>query len=325
MIPLYPLHFRPWLRSMVWGGDRIAPFKGVSSDRADIGESWEISAVEGHLSVVENGPLAGRDIRELAAEYQGKLLGDKVFAATGEEFPLLIKFIDARQDLSIQVHPDDAMAERLYGPGRKGKTEMWYVVSATPGAYLLSGLTRAITPEDYVRLVEEHRITDVLARHELTPGDVFFLPAGRIHAIGAGSFVAEIQQTSDYTYRIYDYDRPGLDGKPRELHTELAKEAIDYQVYPSYKTDYEPRRNAAVELVRCPYFTTTLLDLDAPMEQDLSGLDSFLVVICVGGAGSLSMDGGTPEPIRQGETLLLPACARSVRFEGTMKLLTSCL
>ena len=159
-------------------------------------------------------------------------------------------------------------------------------------------LTRAITPEDYVRLVEEHRITDVLARHELTPGDVFFLPAGRIHAIGAGSFVAEIQQTSDYTYRIYDYDRPGLDGKPRELHTELAKEAIDYQVYPSYKTDYEPRRNAAVELVRCPYFTTTLLDLDAPMEQDLSGLDSFLVVICVGGAGSLSMDGGTPEGLR---------------------------
>ena len=322
---LYPIKFTPWLRTMVWGGSKIAAYKGVQTDDDHIGESWEISGVEGHLSVVAEGPLAGKTILQLAQEYKGELLGEKVYAATGTEFPLLIKFIDARTDLSIQVHPDDAMAQRVHGPGQKGKTEMWYVVAAEPDAFLLSGLSRAITPEEYVRRVENNTITDVLVRHDIRPGDVFFLPAGRIHAIGAGSFIAEIQQTSDYTYRIYDYGRLGLDGKPRQLHTELAKEAIDYHVYPDYKTDYEDRRDAEVELISCRYFTTSLYTLDQPLVRDLADLDSFLVVMCLSGSGHLSMDGGAPVPLHQGETVLIPACAREVTFspDGSIKLLTS--
>ena len=305
---------------MVWGGEKIAPFKGIETEQEKIGESWELSGVEGHLSIVAEGPLKGRSISSLAEEYGASLLGSKV---QGTEFPLLIKFIDARSDLSIQVHPDDRMAARVHGPGKKGKTEMWYVVSAEPGAFLLSGLKEQITPEEYVRLVESNRITDVLARHSVREGDVFFLPAGRIHAIGAGSFIAEIQQTSDFTYRIWDYGRMGLDGKPRQLHTDLAKEAIDYKVYPEYRTAYERASNKEVELVSCPYFTTSLYEVDGSVGRDLSGLDSFLVVICVEGSGELNVPGCGRVSIRRGETVLVPACASEVTFEGHLKLITS--
>ena len=359
---LYPLKFRPWLRTMVWGGEKIAPYKGVQTTQTKIGESWEISGVQGHVTDVACGPLEGRSLTSLVQEFKGALVGEKVYAAFGDEFPLLIKFIDPASDLSIQVHPDDAMAERVHGPGQKGKTEMWYVVSADPGSYLLSGLSESITPADYVRLVAENKITSVLSKHMLSPGDVFFLPAGRIHAIGKGAFITEIQQTSDYTYRIWDYGRLGLDGKPRELHTDLAKQAIDYKVYPSYRTTYTPLKNARVPLVSCPYFVTDLYDLDpavgassrpeaadlscqAPTGYliDLSGLDSFMVVICVEGSGTLEAvipdspavpcpdaspscpapTGRLPVPIRQGETVLIPACATSLRLSGTLKVLTS--
>ena len=214
---LYPLKFKPWLRTMVWGGEKIAKFKEIFTTINRIGESWEISAVEGHVSVVANGPLAGKSLTELMHMFKSRLVGKKVWHDTGDEFPLLIKFIDAKDDLSIQVHPGDELAART-NPGMKGKTEMWYVVGADKGAHLLSGLTQEISPEEYEDRVRDHTITDVLARHDIAPGDVFFLPAGRIHAICAGSFVAEIQQTSDLTYRIYDYGRLGLDGKPRDLH-----------------------------------------------------------------------------------------------------------
>ena len=317
-----PLKFAPFLRTMVWGGEKIAPYKGVETDQKHIGESWEISGYAEHETVVAEGPYAGRTISSLVKEFKGKLVGEHVYARCGDEFPLLIKFIDALQDLSIQVHPDDAMALRRHGQ-RNGKTEMWYVISAEPGACLYSGLSKPLTPEEYGRRVADGSIVQVLARHEVKPGDVFFLPAGRIHAICSGCFLAEIQQTSDLTYRIWDYGRLGLDGKPRQLHTELAREAIDYKVYENYRTEYTPVQDEEQEVVSCPYFTTSIYDLTLPYAKDLSELDSFMVVMCVEGSGALEVD-GTEVPVHQGETLLIPATADDLCMvpDGPLKLLT---
>ena len=325
---MYPLKFKPYLCTKVWGGEKIAPFKGIYTTRNRIGESWEISAVEGHVSIVENGPLAGKSLSDLMNEFGAALVGRKVFKKTGTEFPLLIKFIDAKDDLSVQVHPTDEQAARIK-PGLKGKTEMWYVVGADKGARLLSGLTQEITPEEYEEKVNDKTITDVLGRYDVHPGDVFFLPAGRIHAIGAGTFVAEIQQTSDITYRIYDYGRLGLDGKPRELHIEQAKAAIDYTVFPDYRTKYSKEKNKEIPLVSCRYFTTSLFDVDKPVSKNLSALDSFVVVICVGGKGELvdnESDGSVHRiELHQGETLLIPATSSTIEFhpDGPMTCLTS--
>ena len=325
---MYPLKFKPYLCTKVWGGEKIAPFKGIYTTRNRIGESWEISAVEGHVSIVENGPLAGKSLTDLMNEYGAALVGRKVFKKYGTEFPLLIKFIDAKDDLSVQVHPTDEQAARIK-PGLKGKTEMWYVVGADKGARLLSGLTQEITPEEYEEKVNDKTITDVLGRYDVHPGDVFFLPAGRIHAIGAGTFVAEIQQTSDITYRIYDYGRLGLDGKPRELHIDQAKAAIDYTVFPDYRTKYSKEKNKETSLVSCKYFTTSLFDVDKPVSKNLSALDSFVVVICVGGKGELvdnESDGSVHRiELHQGETVLVPATSSTIEFhpDGPMTCLTS--
>ena len=324
---MYPLKFRPILKSVVWGGEKIAPFKEITTDQHNIGESWELSGVKGNESVVANGEYAGRTITELVQEFKGRLIGQKNYERTGDEFPLLIKFIDAKQDLSIQVHPDDELAAKRHN-GSKGKTEMWYVVAADKDAHLMSGLTQKITPDEYEQRVNNHTITDVLHDYKVAPGDVFFLPAGRIHSIGSGSFIAEIQQTSDITYRIYDFGRLGLDGKPRELHTELAKAAIDYTVYPDYRTEYRKEKNLENVLVDCSYFTTSLYDLDREATKDLSGLDSFLVVICIEGKGSLKDAEGNKVTLHQGETVLIPADCKGVAFipdEGGMKILTSCV
>ena len=321
---MYPLKFEPILTPLVWGGEKIAQYKGISTSQNNIGESWEISGVEEKESVVANGPLAGKTLTQLVREYKGRLVGEHVYEKSGDEFPLLLKFIDACQDLSIQVHPSDALAARLQ-PGAKGKTEMWYVVDARPGAKLYSGLSKAVTPEELAQKAVDGRITDVLACYPVHPGDVFFLPAGRIHSICSGCFIAEIQQTSDITYRIYDYGRMGLDGKPRQLHLEQAQLAVDYKVYPEgYRTEYEPQQDEEVELVNCPYFTTSVLDLTLPYAKDLSELDSFLSVMCLSGNGTLEVD-GEEISIRQGETVLIPADADDVCFipEDGMKLLTS--
>ena len=322
---LYPLVFEPIFRPMVWGGEKIPAYKGVTTDVERIGESWEISAYGDKISVVANGPLAGRDLNSLVKEFKAELIGEHVYADTGDEFPLLIKFIDALSDLSIQVHPNNEMARREHGPAAKGKTEMWYVISADPGAALYCGLKEAITPEDYTRMVADGTITRALMRYEVQPGDVFFLPAGRIHAICSGCLIAEIQQTSDLTYRIWDYGRLGLDGKPRQLHTELARKAIDYKVYPEgYKTSYKPLKDMEVVLVSCPYFTTSLFHLDKPLEKDLRGIDSFMVVMVLEGSGTLECM-GTSTRLRQGTTVLVPACADSLRFvpSPTLKIITS--
>jgi mannose-6-phosphate isomerase len=335
---MYPLKFKPIFKTIVWGGEKIAPYKGVETAQEHIGESWELSGVKGNESVVAHGALAGKTIAELVKEYKGRLVGEHVYADTGDEFPLLIKFIDALSDLSVQVHPNDGLAAVRHN-GSKGKTEMWYVVGAEPGAHLLAGMTEEITPDEYERRVTDGTITDVLARHDVHPGDVFFLPAGRIHAICGGCFIAEIQQTSDITYRIYDYGRLGLDGKPRELHTELAKDAIDYKVYPDYRTPYTPVKNAENEVVSCKYFTTSIYDLDQVVTKDLSDTDSFLVVMCLSGHGTLTdaepvfdAEGrrgptkGHAIDLRQGETVLVPASSQNITFtpsEEGMKVLTS--
>lgn len=318
-----PFRFTPILKSLIWGGDKIAPYKGIETSMSNIGESWELSGVAGDESVVAEGEYAGRTLPQLIAELKGTLVGEKVYKRFGTEFPLLVKFIDARADLSIQVHPNDELAQARHG--KHGKTEMWYVVGADRGAHLKAGFSQKITPEEYERRVADNTLTDVLCDYAVQPGDLFFLPAGRVHAICAGSFVAEIQQTSDVTYRIYDYGRLGKDGKPRELHTELAKDAIDYTVLPDYRSHYVPAENSETELVACPYFVTSLYDLDAPAEKDLAQTDSFLVVMCLAGRGTLVDDEGSETPVRQGETLLVPASTRSIRFvpEGAMKILTS--
>lgn len=309
---LYPLKFQPILKSIIWGGSDITKFKMIEPQKSGIGESWEISGVKNNLSVVANGHLTGITLEELILEHKEKLVGKQVYSKFGDTFPLLIKFIDARDDLSIQVHPDDTLAKKRHNSF--GKTEMWYVIKAALGAFLYSGFEKQITPEEYVETVQNNTFTDTLKRFEVQEGDVFFLPAGRVHAIGAGCFIAEIQQTSDITYRIYDYNRKDSAGNSRELHTELAKDSIDYNVYDSYKTSYDKNTNHPVKLVTCPYFTTNLIEMGQQISISRSyvDLDSFFIYICIGGQCTIKDDKGNIETIHQGESMLIPADTGSV-------------
>ena len=310
--------FEPLLKQTLWGGDKIIPFKHLKTQLENVGESWEISGVRDNETIVANGKEKGKSLNELVREQKGDLVGKENYERFGDEFPLLIKFIDARQDLSIQVHPNDEIAHRQ-GKTR-GKTEMWYALTPTPGAQLYNGLKQKITPEQYKEMVENDTITDALARYEVHEGDVFFIPAGRIHAIGAGCFVAEIQQTSDVTYRIYDFKRKDKDGHYRELHTKEAAESIDYTVLPNYRAGYEPKLNEGVQLVECPYFTTAVYDLTEPMTLDYSELDSFVILIGVKGEGRIVANGEELE-FKMGDTILLPATIEEVKVEGTVKFL----
>lgn len=322
---MYPLKFEAIYKTLIWGGEKIFAFKGIETKQKNIGESWEISGVKGNESVVANGPLAGKTITELIEKYKDELIGKKTFDSTGTEFPLLIKFIDARDDLSIQVHPDNELASKLHN-GSKGKTEMWYVIQADENAHLMSGFSEKITPEEYTEKVENDTIINVLSDYKVKTGDVFFLPAGRVHSIGKGCLIAEIQQTSDITYRIYDFNRLDLDGKPRELHTEQAKVAIDYNVLPDYKTEYLEEPNKRNLLIDCEYFTTDLYVLNKELTEDVTNLDSFIIFICLSGNGSLTDSFGNTVTIQQGETILLPAISTSFTLtpvKGHLKVLTS--
>lgn len=322
---MYPLKFKPILKSTIWGGERIIPYKQLVDTQKQVGESWELSGVKGNESVIVNGKYAGLTLPDLIAQEGANLLGAKNYERFGQEFPLLIKFIDARQDLSIQVHPNDKLAWERHQS--KGKTEMWYVVSADEGAHLRSGFAKQVTPAEYEASVNDDTITDLLTDYLIQPGDVFFLPAGRVHSIGAGAFIAEIQQTSDITYRIYDFKRRDANGNTRELHTELAKEAIDYTVESDYRTHYIARENQEVELVSCPYFTTSLYELTQEFTLDYSALDSFVVLICMSGQATFMTDSGDEFVMHQGETVLLPATAQWLRIRpvGKCNLLTSCV
>jgi mannose-6-phosphate isomerase len=307
---LYPLIFKPILKKIIWGGSDICPFKGITPVERGIGESWELSHVDENYSIVDNGPLEGMNIDELINSRGSELVGARVMERFGRKFPLLIKFIDARDNLSIQVHPGDVLARERHNSF--GKTEMWYVVKASEGAALYSGFSQQTDPADYVRRVADNTIMDVLQRYEVKEGDVFFLPAGRVHAIGSGCFIAEIQQTSNVTYRIYDYNRKDAGGRVRELHTELAKDAIDYTLSSDYRTHYVHRKDAAVTLVNCQYFTTNLLELETPVVRDLSQLDSFAVYICMDGQVLLCDDKGNELTLHRGQTVLIPADTKQI-------------
>ena len=310
--------FEPLLKQTLWGGDKIIPFKNLKDKLENVGESWEISGVKDNETIVAEGKDKGKSLNQLVREQKGQLVGEDNYQRFGDEFPLLIKFIDARQDLSIQVHPTDEIAHRQ-GKSR-GKTEMWYALESTPGAQLYNGLKQQITPDQYKQMVANDTITDALARYEVSEGDVFFIPAGRIHAIGAGCFVAEIQQTSDVTYRIYDFKRKDKNGNYRELHTELAAESIDYTVLPNYRTEYERTKNEGVQVATCPYFTTAVYDLTEPMTLDYTELDSFVILIAVKGEGTITAN-GEATTFRMGDTILLPATTGEVKVEGTVKFL----
>lgn len=308
MLPI--LTFKPILKSVIWGGSQICPFKGITPTEEGVGESWELSHVDDNFSVVAEGELANKSLDELIKEYGKELVGGKVMERFGSRFPLLIKFIDARDNLSIQVHPDDELAKVRHNSF--GKTEMWYVIKADKGASLYSGFSQQIDKEEYVKRVGNNTIMDVLKKYDVSEGDVFFLPAGRVHAIGAGCFIAEIQQTSNITYRIYDYNRKDKNGNTRELHTELAKDAIDYTLYPDYRTHYKAHTNATVNLADCKYFTTNLIELDTVMVRDFEELDSFVVYICMEGSATLRDSNGYEIRIHQGQTALIPANNKTV-------------
>lgn len=286
-------------------------------------ELWVLSGYSERMSVVADGPCKGLTINELVAKEKERLLGQRNYELFGDEFPLLVKFLDVHAPLSIQVHPSEEFAQARQG--LHGKEEMWYVIRAEKDAELMSGFAQEITPDEYERRVHDGTITDVIAKHKIKAGDVFYIPTGRVHALLPGSYIAEIQQTSDSTYRIWDYNRPGLDGKLRPLHTELAKEALDYKVYPEYKTKYEPCKNADVPLVSCNYFTTSVLDIDAPFTRDIRGLDSFVIVMCLEGSGTLRCGAETAK-IAADECILVPASAEEIEFlpaAGGLKMLLS--
>lgn len=316
---MQPIKFNPLLKSTIWGGDKIIPFKKLDSKQENVGESWEISGVPDNETIVSDGPFKGQKLNDMVATLKDKLVGAANYKRFGDEFPLLIKFIDARQDLSIQVHPTDEIAKKQ--GKERGKTEMWYIMNSDEGAKLFSGLKTQITPEQYKEMVENDTICDTLAQYTVKEGDCFFLPAGRIHAIGTGCFLAEIQQTSDVTYRIYDYGRKDKDGNCRQLHTREAAECINYNVEKNYRTEYLPKKNEGVNLVNCPYFNTAVYDLDEPMTLDYSELDSFVILIGMKGEGRITDNEGNETSLKAGETILIPATTQSLKVEGTIKFL----
>ena len=323
-----PYKFEPYLKTTLWGGYQIAPFKGIFTAQPNIGESWELSGVPGHESVAIDRGLVddidmGLTLTQLIEKYKGLLVGNKVYKHFGNKFPLLVKFIDSRQDLSVQVHPNDELAMERHGCA--GKTEMWYVIKSDVGAKIYSGLRKSITPDDYERLVSadneengENPMASVIATHEAHDGDLYFLPAGRLHAIGAGNFLAEIQETSDITYRVYDFGRKDAHGKPRELHIQEARDAIDYQVWPEYRSSYDSTKPIS-QLINCPHFIVHRVVVQVASQVDFK-TDSFVVVMCLWGEANIN-----GVHIHQGETILVPACENVLYIFGNASFLTATL
>lgn len=310
---IYPFVFKPNLHSVVWGGNRIKPWKQIptspqpsSTSESPIGESWEVSAVPSSPSIIDNGCWAGQSLIDVISQMPNEILGRSVAQKYGNKLPLLVKFIDAEKDLSIQVHPDDNMALREHN--KFGKTEMWYVIDAKPGACLYAGFKRELSPEEYKRSVEDGTITEALARHEVHTGDVFYIPAGRVHAICGGILLAEVQQSSDVTYRIFDYNRPGMDGKPRDLHTELAAKALDYKVYDDYRTNYVVRESAANHCIDSPFFNVRVVDIDRRFHRNLVKYDSFIITMCLKGSCRIKIRSTQDEVVlHEGNSCLIPA------------------
>lgn len=313
-----PIKFLPYFKTTIWGGDEISRFKGISLNCNDIGESWELSAVPGCESIVADGEDCGMTLNNLVEKYKDELVGRNVYERFGNNFPLLVKFIDAKDDLSLQVHPDDRLARERHDSF--GKTEMWYILNSKENAKIHTGLTRQIDAEEYEKRVRDRTLMEVVASYDTTPGDLFFLPAGRLHAIGTGNFLVEIQQSSNITYRVDDYNRRDASGNLRELHTELAKDAIDYRYYPDYKSSSQRIDEATEKLVKCDYFDVNKITVDGS-RSIRNTEDSFMGLVCIGGNGKLKVD-GISTPVRQGETLLLPAHVDEFDVEGNLSLLT---
>lgn len=303
---LYPLIFEPNLHTVVWGGTQLKPNKGLEPSNEPIGESWEVSAVPTSTSIVSNGVYAGKDLISVINGQSDAILGKKVNEKYQGKLPLLVKFIDAKRDLSIQVHPNDEMAQREHG--KMGKSEMWYVIKADEGAHLYAGFKQEIMPEEYQQRISDGTITEVLADHKVKAGDVFYLPAGRVHAICGGIMLAEVQQSSDVTYRIFDYNRLGMDGKPRELHTELAAKALDYHVIDNYRTDYTESSNKAVQIIDSPYFSVRVMEVSKTFHRDLRKYDSFIITMCIEGDCKIRVRStGEEVLLKQGNSTLIPA------------------
>lgn len=306
---LYPLKFKPILKETVWGGNRLANKSNTHNPDATIGESWEISGIQDNQSVVAEGPLADNTLEELIEVYMGDLVGDHVYDKFGIEFPLLIKYIDARQNLSIQVHPDDATAKERHHA--YGKTEMWYLIDAAPDASLILGFKHDTTSSEYLTHLHAGTLPQLLRTEHVERGDCFFIPAGTVHAINAGCFIAEIQQTSDVTYRLFDYNRLDRNGSPRELHTDLATDIINYHAE-ECRIPYHNHLNHSKELVDCKYFTTNYLKFNQEVEKDYIESDSFIIYLCLSGQFTLVYDIDQSVKIRAGETVLIPACLKNI-------------
>lgn len=313
MNQLYPLKFKSIGKEKVWGGQRLnSILKKSFPKNKKIGESWEISGVEGNISVVENGFLAGNDLQELIEVYMGDLVGDSVYEKFGLEFPLLIKFIDATENLSIQVHPDDKLAQKRHDTF--GKTEMWYIIDTEKDAIIYSGFNHEMNKEHYLHHINNNDFISILNQFKAKPNEVYFLPAGRVHAIGAGILLAEIQQTSDITYRIYDWDRLDDQGNPREMHTELATEAIDFRKYNNYRIDYFKEKNKSSEIISTNYFTTNHIEFDRIIERNYNTLDSFVIFMCIEGEFNIQYDETNQINVSKGETVLVPAVIEQINI-----------
>lgn len=316
-----PLKFKPVLKAPLWAGQGIVELKHLQG-YATVGESWEISGVPGDETTVSEGPHEGRTLRQLTEEFEAALVGKENFRRYGTEFPLLIKFISADGDLSIQVHPDDAMAWRHGKPF--GKTEMWYIIGTEPGATLYSGFAHDLTPEEYDTIMEEGTLCDHMVQHETHVGDCFFIPAGQIHSIGSGNLLIEVQQSSDLTYRVFDFNRRDAQGNLRELHTALAREALNFKARDHYRTDYDDRDDALVTLEQHPEFTTSVMHLNKALVRDLAAIDSFVIYVCYEGQATLQA-GDFTTTLQAGESILVPACTQEVSFTPEGNTRFSCI
>lgn len=312
---LYPLKFKPLFHYRIWGGDKLNTLLNKNCSREKIGESWEISDVKDNQTVVSEGPLKGKTLEQLIQKYKSNFVGEKVYSTFGREFPLLIKFIDAKKDLSIQVHPNDELAKERHNSF--GKNEMWYVMEASENAKLIVGFNKKITKEEYIKSINNAKIKNILNVEKVVKGDTFYIPTGRVHAIGANVLLAEIQQTSNITYRIYDYERiDNKTGKKRELHEKLALEAIDFKKYDSYKTAYSLEKNTSNKLVHSPYFKTNIIEVVGEMSKDYSNLNSFVIYICVEGNSTINYNNKIYN-LNKGETILLPATINHINIIAT--------
>ncbi|RLD89831.1 MAG: mannose-6-phosphate isomerase [Bacteroidetes bacterium] len=321
MNQLYPLKFTPVFKDKIWGGQKIKTSLGIDyGNLPNCGEAWMVSGVEGNPTLVSNGFLAGNELNELVEIYMGDLVGDKVYDEYGIEFPLLIKFIDANDWLSIQVHPDDELAaKRKIG---RGKTEMWYILEADEEAQLIAGFNQKMNKEKYLNHLEDKTLKEILNFEPVKKGDVFYIPSGRVHALGPGILLTEIQQTSDTTYRIYDWDRIDAAGLQRELHTEEALDAIDFEFHKKYRTDYTPVINKTVPVVKSPYFVTGLITLKNPLKKDYEELDSFVIYILLEGSLTVKWEHGEIQ-MKKGETVVIPNALDTLELipTGLVKLL----